>query len=212
MSKRIINKATEEETISKVRGMIDYMHPKIEVKARETFVHENEYAIKVIKRKVDFHLAFYAWFLLKYELPNGATAMEMADSFPLNFFTKNEKKIIKNFLHYKDSLFEIEKISKDKKDYTIKDLLDNKFYLIKTLDMPNKFSKKQLIKTMIIQNIEGNYFFYGSVQSFNIEYKEEFIKEMINIIRLENIIKEKRKEGFIEWKFDKEQTSKKEES
>ena len=69
MNNKLINKAPEAEMISKVRGMIDYMYPKIEERAREIFVHENEEAMKIIKRKVDFRLAFHAWFLLKYEFP-----------------------------------------------------------------------------------------------------------------------------------------------
>ncbi len=210
MNKKVINKALEAEMISKVRGMIDYMYPKIEERAREIFVHENEEAMKIIKRKVDFHLAFHAWFLLKFEFPSEATAMEMADSFPIKFFNNNEKKMIKNFLNYKESLFEILEISKDMRDYKIKDLLDKRTYLVKTLDLPAKFSKGELIKTMIIKNIERDYFFYGAVQLYNYKNKNKFIKEMLREIKLENVIREERKRGVIEWEIDKEQTSKKE--
>src|SRR3989344_6552347 len=145
MEKETINKAPEAEMISKVRGMMDYMYPKIEERARKIFVHENEEAMKIIKRKVDFRLAFHAWFLLKYEFPSEATAMEMADSFPMTFFNKDEKKMIKNFLHYKESLFEILEISEDNRNYKIKDLLDKQSYIIKTLDLPARFLKAQLI-------------------------------------------------------------------
>jgi|SRR3989344_6910564 len=213
MEKETINKAPEAEMISKVRGMIDYMYPKIEGRAREIFVHKNEDAMKVIKRKVDFRLAFHAWFLLKYEFPSEATAMEMADSFPMDFFNKDEKKMIKNFLHYKESLFEILEISNDKRNYTIKDLLDKRTYLIKTLDLPARFLKAQLIRAMIIKNLEGDYFFYDAVQSFNFKDRNKFIKEMLKEIMLENAIREERKEGVIEWEFEKDrQTSKKEAS
>ena len=210
MNEKIINKAPEAEMISKVRGMMDYMYPKIEEKAREIFVHENEEAMKIIKRKVDFRLAFHAWFLLKYEFPSEATAMEMADSFPMTFFNKDEKKMIKNFLNYKESLFEILKISEDNRNYTIKDLLGENIYLIKTLDLPARFSEGDLVKAMIIKNLEKNYFFYGAVQSFNIKNKSKFIKEMLKEIKLKNTIREEKKAGVIEWKFNKEQTSKKE--
>ena len=203
----VINKAPEAEMIGKVRGMMDYLYPGIEEKTREIYVHENEDVIKVIKRKVDFRLGFHAWFLLKYEFPNEATAMEMADSFPMDFFTKDEKKMIKNFLNYKESLFKIIKISNDKRDYTIKDMLTSKLYLVKTLDMPAKFKEKDLIKTTIIKNLENDYFFYGGVKSFKVSDKEEFIKEMLEIVKIENIIQKERKEGFIEWKFDKMEVS-----
>ena len=207
MKSNKINKAPEAEMIGKVRGMMDYLYPGIEEKTREIYVHENEDVIKVIKRKVDFRLGFHAWFLLKYEFPNEATAMEMADSFPMDFFTKDEKKMIKNFLNYKESLFKIIKISNDKRDYTIKDMLTSKLYLVKTLDMPAKFKEKDLIKAMIIKNLENDYFFYGGVASFNVSDKKEFIKEMLEIVKIENIIQKERKEGFIEWKFDKMEVS-----
>lgn len=184
MSKKIINKAPEAEMISKVRGMIDYMYPKIEEEAREIFVHENEDAMKIIKRKVDFRLDFHAWFLLKFEFPSEATAMEMADSFPMDFFNEKERKMIKNFLNYKESLFEILEISKDMKDYKIKDLLDKQIYSVKTFDFPAKFSRGQLIKAIIIKNLEKEYFFYGTVQSYNISNKNKFIKEMLKEIKL----------------------------
>jgi len=239
MTKNIINKAPEAKMIGKVRGMIDHLYPGIEEKAREIFIHEHESAMKIIRRKVDFRLAFHAWFLLKYEFSSRATAMEMADSFPMDFFNKDDKKMIKNFLNYKESLFEILEISEDKKNYTIRDLLDNNFYLIKTFDLPARFSKEDLIKAIIIKNLDGDYFFYGAVQAYDVANRKEFIKEMLNVIRLENMIKKtmdssffgcsrtphssecgfnvrdirkENKGGVIEWEIDKERTSKKEAS
>jgi len=210
MNKKAINKAPEARMIGKVRSMIEHLYPGIEEEAREIFVHENEEAMEVIKRKVDFRLGFHAWFLLKFEFPSEATAMEMADSFPMDYFNGKEKKMIKNFLNYKESLFEILEISKDMRDYKIKDLLDKRAYLIKTLDLPAKFSKGQLIKTMIIKNIERDYFFYGAVQSYDIQNKNKFIKELLREIKLENAIRKERKGGVVEWEIGKEQTSKKE--
>lgn len=209
MNNKLINKSPEARMISKVRGMIEYLYPGIEEEAREIFVHENEDAMKIIKRKVDFRMGFHAWFLLKYEFPSEATAIEMACSFPMDFFNEKERKMIKNFLNYKESLFEILKISKNKKDYTIKDLLDNKIYLIKTIDLPARFKEKYLIQAIIIKNLEGNYFFYGAVHSFNIKNKNRFIKEMLKKIKFENALREERKNNVIEWKIDKEQIPKK---
>lgn len=203
MDKKRLNKALETKMIGKVRGMIDHLYPAIEKKAREIFVHKNEDAMKIIRRKLDFRLAFHAWFLLKYEFPSGATAMEMADSFPMDFFTKQDKKMIKNFLNYRESLFEILEISNDKRNYTIRDLLDKKIYVIKTLDLPAKFLEGQLIRAIIIKNLEGDCFFYGAVQSYNITDKRKFIKEMLDEIKLENAVKEERKEGVVEWEIEK---------
>ncbi len=176
MNKKKINKAPEAKMIGKVRGMINHLYPGIEEKSREIFIHNHEYAMNVIKRKVDFRLAFHAWFLLKYEFPSKATAMEMADSFPMDFFSKDEKKMIKNFLNYKESLFEILEISEDNRDYTIKDFLDKRRYLIKTLDLPAKFSKGELIKATIIKNIEGNYFFMGPFNHSMLKTKRDLLK------------------------------------
>ncbi len=208
MKKGGIKRIPEIEMISKVRSMIEYMYPRIEEEAREIFIHENEEVMKIIKRKADFRWAFQAWFLLKYEFPSEATGMEMADAFPMKFFTKNEKKAIKNFLDYKESLFEILKISEDKRDYKIKDLLDKRTYLIKTFDLPAKFSGGQLIKTMIIKNLREDYFFYGGVKSYLVKNKARFIREMLKEVREDNRIREEKREGVIEWEFNKEQTSK----
>jgi len=63
-------KAPEAELISKIRGMIDHLYPGIEEEMREVFVHENEDAMKIITRKVDFRLDFHAWFLLLWKWQN----------------------------------------------------------------------------------------------------------------------------------------------
>ena len=212
MKENRINKAPESRMVGKVLSMIDHLYPTIENEARRIFIDENKEAMKIIKRKFDFRLAFHAWFILKFEFPSGATGMEMADSFPMDFFNKDEKIMIKNFLNYKESLFKILKISRNKRDYKIKDLIDKRIYLIKTLDFPAEFLERQLIKSAIIKNIEGDYFFYGSVQLFNIKDRSNFIREMISVLNIEKIIREKRKEGIIEWEFDKENKHKKDAS
>jgi len=196
-------KAPEAEVIGKIRGMIDHLYPGIEEEMREVFIHENEDAFKVVRRKVDFRLSFHAWFLLKFEFPSGATAMEMADSFPMDFFTKNDKKVNKNFLDYKESLFEITAISKDDRDYTIKDITDKKEYLVKTLDLPSKFKKNELIQAIIVKNLKKDYFFYGVVKSFTISNKKKFIKEILKEIRFESKLRDRRAKEKIEWEIQK---------
>jgi hypothetical protein len=129
--------------------------------------------------------------------------MEMADSFPMNFFNNNEKKMIKNFLNYKESLFEIIKISNDDRDYLVKDLLDKKEYLVKTFDLPPKFREKQLINAIIIKNIKGDYFFYGGVMSFSFDNKKMFIKEFLKEVKIENKKRKIRESVELEWEFIK---------
>ena len=196
-------KEYEAEVISKIRGMIKHLYPRIEEKMREVFIHDNEEVIKIIRRKVDFNLGFHAWFLLKYEFPSGATAIEMADSFPMDFFNEKDKKVIKNFLNYKESLFEIEKISDDNRDYTIRDLSDKRVYLIKTKDLPARFNEKDIIRAIIIKNLEEDYFFYGGVKSFSIYNKKDFIKEVLTEIKIEEKIRRERENDIIEWEVVK---------
>ena len=196
-------KAPEAELISKIRGMVNHLYPGIEEEMREVFIHENEDAMKVIKRKVDFRLGFHAWFLLKFEFPSNSTAMEMADSFPMDFFDKKDRKMIKNFLNYKESLFEIIEISKDNRDYTIKDIIDKKEYLIKTLDLPAKFKNNEIVQAIIVKNLDGEYFFYGVVKSFTISNKKKFIKEILEEIKFENEIRKEREKIEVEWEIQK---------
>lgn len=195
------NITKESEVIGKVRGMIDYLYPKMEKEKREEFIHENPEIFKLSKRKTDFRQGFHSWFLLKFEFPNGATAMEMADSFPMDFFNKEDKTIIKNFLKYKESLFEIIKISEDKKEYTLIDISDNKEYLVKTIDLPAKLKEKEIIQTIIVKNLNKDYFFYGLVISFTMYEKKGFIKEVLDEIKEETRARKLRTKTKIEWEI-----------
>ena len=203
MSKTKIKKAWEAELIGKIRSMIEHMYPGSEEELREVYVYENEDKMKITKRKSDFRLGFHAWFLLKHEFPSGATAMEMTNSLPMDYFNEKEKKMIKNFLNYKESLFEILKISNDKKDYTIKDLADKKVYVVKTIDLPEGFKEKEFIQVIIVKNMEGNHFFYGTVMSFDIWNKKEFVNEILNEFKIENKIRKEREKEEIEWEIQK---------
>lgn len=196
-------KALEAELIGKVRSMMDYLYPGIEEDLREDYIHENQHVFKAVKRKVDFRLGFHAWFLLKHEFPSSATAMELAYSFPMDYFNETEKKMIKNFLRYKESLFEIIKISDNHKDYTIKDLSDKKVYLVKTIDLPDGFKEKNIIQAIIIRNLKGDYFFYGTVISFDVYNRKEFVKEILNEIKIEEKIRKERGKEEIEWEIQK---------
>ena len=193
-------KGEEAEFLGKIRSMIDYFYPGIEEEMRKSFILKNKNALRNIKRDVDFRLWFHAWFLLKYEFPSGATAMEMADSFPLDYLTKKEKKMVKNFLSYKESLFEIIKISEDKKEYFLKDLSDNKEHNIKTIDLPPSLKEKEIIQAIIIKNMKNDYFFYGIITSFDITNRKEFVKALLKEIKHENSPREKAK---IEWEIQK---------
>ncbi len=202
MNKKQIKKAPEAGVISKIRGMIDYLYPGIEREVREEFIRENAYILKLAKKKSDFRLAFHSWFLLKFEFPSGATAMEMADSFPEKFFTEDEKRTIKNFLEYQESLFEIIKILNNK-DYLIKDLRDDKEYLINTIDFPCVLNQGEIVQAIIIRKFEGGYFFYGNVTSFDVQNKKEFMKAKFILFELEEEIRKERTKEKIGWEIDR---------
>ena len=194
-------KAWESELIGKIRGMIEHLYPGIENEMRELYIQKNQNAMKLIKSGADFRLAFHSWFLLKFEFPSGTTAIEMADSFPMKYFNEKEKKMIMNFLRYKESLFEIINISENKKDYTLRDLSDNKEYAIRTIDLPAGFKEKEIVQAIIVKNLKKEYFFYGLVTSFDVFNRKEFVKEILEKIKIEEDIRRERAKDKIEWEI-----------
>ena len=133
--------------------------------------------------KLDLSRDFQAWFLLEHKLPNGKTPVEFVfcreDIDKL--FSKKEKNMIGNFLAFKKTLFEIKYISRNRKDYLIQDVLDDRKYLVKTIDFPSKLIIGDFINALIIKRLDDNYFFYGLVTSFSrengLEIKKDFLKK-----------------------------------
>ena len=89
--------------------------------------------------------------------------------------------MIGNFLAFKKTLFEIKYISRNRKDYLIQDVLDDRKYLVKTIDFPSKLIIGDFINALIIKRLDDNYFFYGLVTSFSrengLEIKKDFLKK-----------------------------------
>ena len=156
-----------------------------EEKAVEKFAEENKNKLKLIKSEKDFNRGFQAWFNLEYRLPNGLTPMEWAFSND-KMFEKKELEMIKNFLDHKNSLFEVIKISDNKKDYTLKNIMDSKEYYVETIDFPAVLKIGDFLNAVLVEKLGGNYFFYGNVMSYS---KKE--GEKMKRIFLEEIKKNK---------------------
>ena len=167
-------KPQEVELIWKVVDFITNIHPNEIKKASKEFqkIDNTKLGREAYEREL------LAWFLLKRNI-KGATPMEYAYSFPLDFFTREDKEIIKNFINYIESFFEVAKISKDKKDYEIVDITSNKRYLIKTIDFPDVLQEKGFIRALIVK--KGNhYFFYGNVAQYTKKEEKRLKKEILS--------------------------------
>jgi len=188
----------------KILDFIEHFYPDIYGKAREEYINEDKERFKLIKDKKNFDEEYNCWFLLKNILPNGTNVIKMADSFPENYFDKKEKQMLNNLLNYEESLFEIIEISKDNKIYKIKDLFENKLIKVKTFDLPLRFNVGDLIKAIIVIDLEKNYFFFGTITSFVIKNKKEFIETMRLKMGLENMMRDEIEKIGIEWGMGKD--------
>ncbi|MBI2671796.1 hypothetical protein HYX16_02585, partial [Candidatus Woesearchaeota archaeon] len=76
---------------------------------------------------------------------------------------------------------EIKYISRNRKDYLIQNVLDDRKYLVKTIDFPSKLIIGDFISALIIKKLDDNYFFYGLVISFSrengLKIKKDFLKK-----------------------------------
>lgn len=163
--------------VDKVVDMINNVFPQ-ELK-RAVKVYQKEPEAKNCKRDIDFSRGFLSWFLLKRTVQGGITPMELAYSFPLDYFTAEERKIIKNFLNFRESVFEIINISDNKKDYLLQDVLTNKEFLIKTIDFDSVLSGGDFVIATVVSKIEGDYFFYGNVGAYSREVGLKVKKSLI---------------------------------
>jgi len=180
----------ESNLINKIFLLVDTGFHDEEEKAIESFniAYKNE--IEIMSSEADINRSFQAWYLLKYQLLNGKTPIEFVFSRGdlEKLFSKKERDMIGNFLGYIESLFEIKKISENKKNFTIENVLDNKEYVIKTIDFPEVLKEGDFIRIIIVKKIEGYYFFFGNVATFS---KKEGEKMKKSILKEMNKLKKK---------------------
>lgn len=172
----------ETALINKISLFTELSFPDEEEKALKKYEKDCSEEIKVIDSKIDFARGFHAWFLLEYRLPNGKTPMEFIysrEDLP-KLFSKREIKMITNFLAFKQSLFEVKKISKNKKDFKLENVIDNKEHFVETIDFPAKLKIGEFIVACIVEKLNKKCFFYGNVACYGkkegLKIKEEIIK------------------------------------
>ena len=187
----------------KILDFIEHFYPGIYDNSKERYAEEQEDKFEILKDESNFMEDYNAWFLVKMVLPNNTTVVQMAESFPEDYFNELEKKMLNNFLNYHESVFRILDISSDKKIYEIEDLNDKKIYEIKTFDLAPKFKEEELISALILKDIEDNYFFFGGIQSFNVKDEEMFLVLLKTKLKMEYIQRKKREKQKFEWKIVK---------
>jgi len=160
-------KPWETKLIEKIQDVINYYFPKATAEALSKFKKEKEEEIPLMRTKVDFARGFQAWFLLKYLIEGKFTPMEFISGNPAGYFTKKELQMVGNFLDNKKGLYEIISISKNKKDYIIKNVVNNDVTTVKTINFPAKLSVKEYIYAIPVKRLDGNYFFYGNVACYS---------------------------------------------
>lgn len=169
-------KPWETKLIEKIQDVINYYFPKATAEALSKFKKEKEEEIPLMRTKVDFARGFQAWFLLKYLIEGKFTPMEFISGNPAGYFTKKELQMVGNFLDNKKGLYEIISISKNKKDYIIKNVVNNDVTTVKTINFPAKLSVKEYIYAIPVKRLDGNYFFYGNVACYSRENGEHIKK------------------------------------
>lgn len=178
------NVQPEIQVIGKVLDFIDHTFPGELKKASQEYEKTTE--AKTAKGTSEFYNGFLSYFLLQRKI-NGGTPMEHAFLFPFDYFSRQDKQIINNFVDHIESLFEI--VDVKGKDYTIRNTVNGRKYLVNTIDFPVLIKKEQLVRALIVKRNEGSYFFYGNVWT----YAPEDEKEMREYVQ--RFVKSKKKAG-----------------
>ena len=67
--------------------------------------------------------------------------------------------------------------------------------------MPGGFKEKEIVQAIIVKNLKKEYFFYGLVTSFDVFNRKEFVKEILEKIKIEEDIRRERAKDKIEWEI-----------
>ncbi len=173
-----IKKQEEVVVIEKVFDFITHTFPKDLKKAAKEFKKSVE--AQVANDKRDYTRGLMSYFLLERKTNLELTPMELAQSFPLDFFTKQDKEIINNFVDHISSIFEVKR--KDGKEILLEDAVSGRVYLVKTIDFPDVLENGEFVKTILVKKLEGDYFFYGNVLTYTraegLKMKEYLLKNI----------------------------------
>lgn len=184
----------EAQVIGKVLDFINNLFPHELKRATKEFRTTQE--AKIVSDEAAYYRGLLSYFLIQRTI-NGATPMEYAISFPLGFFTKKDKRIIANFVGHIESLFVVKQISNGRKDFLLQDITNHKEYLVKTIDFPDLLKEGDIISALIVKKVEGTYFFYSNVLTYD---TENALKMKKWLIRKRNEI-QKRMVPEIDWEI-----------
>jgi hypothetical protein len=105
----------------------------------------------------------------------------MASTYPFEYFTEEEKNIIDNFFQWRESFFEIKKILDNKRDFLVLDLVTGQECIVETIKLDKPFNVGDVLSSIIIRKLNGNYFFYGNIGIYKGEGAKEMKKEIKKI-------------------------------
>lgn len=152
----------EAVVADKVFDMVEVLFPGAKEKAGRLYKKENE---TFGYTGVHYRRGFNSWFLLKHSLLAGATPAELAYSLPVEYFTPEDKKILRNYIGYLESMFEVEAIADNRRDYRLADLVDGRRYNVETVDMPDALAEGDILYATLVKKTSGAYFFYGNAHN-----------------------------------------------
>ena len=190
------NAKTQEEVkvIEKVFDFIMHICPHDLKKAAKEFKEGVE--AQSVNNERGYTRGLTSYFLLERKTNLGLTPMELAQSFPLDFFTKQDRKIINNFVDHTTSIFDVKR--KNGKEILLEDAVSGRRYLVKTIDFPDVLENGEFVKAILVKKLEGDYFFYGNVLTYaraeGLKMKEYLLKNIGKI--------KKRQKPEIEWKIE----------
>jgi hypothetical protein len=158
MKNKNIDPYFEIKLLPKLLKIINTNFPNLEDKAAVIFNKELKKYNKNIDDENIIFLLFIQWFLLKYKIGNYFSLISFLSINQNMEFNPAEIEAIRNMRESRQSIFEIIKISKNKKIILLKDLLNK--YLIKVI-LPKPFKKdphKDIILAVVAKRLDEDYY------------------------------------------------------
>jgi hypothetical protein len=91
-------KEFNSRVFEKVLDFIENFYPNIYEKSKERYAKEQGDRFEILKNEDNFMEDYNAWFLVKMILPTNITVVQMADSFPGDYFREDERMALRNLL------------------------------------------------------------------------------------------------------------------
>ncbi|NMC75860.1 MAG: hypothetical protein GYA60_00970 [Candidatus Methanofastidiosa archaeon] len=169
----------ESMALEAVHEFINKLFPEDFESAVEEF--SNVELPELVLSDLQINREFQAWYMLKHKVSGIAAPIEMASTYPFEYFTEEEKNIIDNFFQWRESFFEIKKILDNKRDFLVLDLVTGQECIVETIKLDKPFNVGDVLSSIIIRKLNGNYFFYGNIGIYKGEGAKEMKKEIKKI-------------------------------